>query len=200
MRTLFLTQLRDKKSKISIFRSAALKLSHLLAQETLELVKVKKVKIQTPLAETNGEILDKNIVLIPILRSGVALLPTFLYYFEQAKVGFIGLKRDEKTAIAHEYYRNLPKIDKNDQVLLLDPMLATGGSSVDAIKILLDNGAREENIIGVYLISAPSGMALIKKTFPKLRLIIGVEDEALNNKKYILPGIGDFGDRFFGTD
>lgn len=200
MREVFLTQLRNKKSSRAEFRAAALKLSHLLAQEAMTLVDIKKVSVQTPLTKTNGAVLDKSIILVPILRSGIALLPAFLYYFENAKVGFIGLKRDEKTALAQEYYRNLPKINKQDLVLLLDPMLATGGSSVDTIKILLNQGVTQENIIAVFLISAPEGIKNLQEKYPKIRLVIGVQDKSLNNKKYILPGIGDFGDRFFGTD
>ncbi|EKD44044.1 MAG: hypothetical protein ACD_72C00016G0002 [uncultured bacterium] len=200
MQNIFLTQLRNKKSDITAFRSAALKLSHVLAQEALKLVNFKNETISTPLAKTTGEVLKQNVVLVPILRSGIALLPTFLFYFEHAKVGFLGLKRDEKTAIAHEYYRNLPKIGKNDLVFLLDPMLATGGSSVDAMKVLVESGIKEENIIGVFLIAAPEGEKKLKESFPKMRVVIGVQDKGLNNKKYILPGIGDFGDRFFGTE
>lgn len=200
MREVFLTQLRNKKSSRIAFRAAALKLAHLLAQEAMSLVDVKTTTVQTPLAKTTGAILKQNIILVPILRSGIALLPAFLYYFEDASVGFIGLKRDEKTAIAHEYYRNLPKIKKQDLVFLLDPMLATGGSSLDTIKILLEQGVTQENIIAVFLISAPDGIKLLQTAYPKVRLIIGVQDKALNNKKYILPGIGDFGDRFFGTE
>lgn len=200
MREVFLTQLRNKKSSRVAFRAAALKLAHLLAQEAMSLVDIKTTTVQTPLAKTTGAILKQNIILVPILRSGIALLPAFLYYFEDASVGFIGLKRNEKTAIAQEYYRNLPKIKKQDLVFLLDPMLATGGSSLDAIKILLEQGAVQENIIAVFLISAPDGIKLLQTTYPKIRLVIGVQDKALNNKKYILPGIGDFGDRFFGTE
>lgn len=200
MREVFLTQLRNKKSSRVAFRAAALKLAHLLAQEVMSLIDAKTITVQTPLAKTTGAILKQNIILVPILRSGIALLPAFLYYFEEASVGFIGLKRDEKTAIAQEYYRNLPKIKKQDLVFLLDPMLATGGSSLDTIKILLEQGVTQENIIAVFLISAPDGIKLLQTAYPKVRLIIGVQDKALNNKKYILPGIGDFGDRFFGTE
>lgn len=199
MRNIFLTQLRNKKSDTAAFREAALKLIQLLASEAVGYSTGKDVKVETPLTKTTGASLKAEVVLVPILRSGAVMLPAFMSFFNEAKVGFIGLRRDEQTAVAEQYYCNLPKINKNTLVYLLDPMLATGGSSDAALQILLKNGAKEENIVAVYLISAPEGLQKIKTKYPKLNIVMGVEDKALNKNKFILPGIGDFGDRFFGT-
>lgn len=194
------TELRDKKTLRTRFRAAAGKLAQILATRTLSVVREEPVAVETPLAKAIGAKPAHRVVLVPILRSGIALLPVFLSYFEDAAVGFIGLKRNEATAIAHEYYRNLPKIRPSDLVVILDPMLATGGSSVDAVKILLSSGAKEKNIVGAYLVAAPEGIKNLAKHFPKMRRIILMTDKGLNAKKYILPGIGDFGDRFYGTE
>lgn len=194
------TELRNKKTSRVRFRAAANKLAQVLALRTLSFVREESATVATPLARAVGAKVSGRVVLVPILRSGMALLPAFLSYFEDASVGCIGLKRDEKTAIAHEYYRNLPKIRPSDLVIILDPMLATGGSSVDAITILLGSGAKEENIVGAYVIAAPEGVQNITTHFPKMRSVILMTDEGLNAKKYIVPGIGDFGDRFYGTE
>ena len=194
-----LTKLRDKKTKIAEFRRAAHEVAHLLAQKTAEYVQEDKVTVQTPLKKTKGTKLKKDIVLIVVLRSSAAFLPVFLEYFEDARVGFVGMHRDEKTAIAHEYFRNIPKIKKDTQIIIFDPMLATGGTAVDTLKILKEMGAQEKQIIFTALISASQGERYVKKYFPKIRLIVGVQDEKLNAKSFILPGLGDFGDRYFGT-
>lgn len=199
LNTIF-TELRNKKTSRARFRAAAGKLASILAARTLSSVREEPTIVQTPFAETQGAKLYGRVLLVPILRSGVAILPTFLSYFEDAAVGFIGLKRDEKTAVAHEYYRNLPKIGSTDTVIILDPMLATGGSSVAAVTILLECGAKEENIVGAYVVAAPEGVKNLTKHFPKMRQVILATDKGLNAKKYIVPGIGDFGDRFYGTD
>ena len=191
--------LRSKHTDTAHFRRAAEKMTHLLAQEASTFLKKKTVAITTPLQKTTSKIIDQDVVLIPILRSGLAFLPTFLYYFEQARVGFMGLKRDEKTAIAHEYYRNIPQVKKNSAVIILDPMIATGGSAVATINALKKSGVSLSQIIFVGLIAAPEGIQYLKRRFPALKLVVGVVDKSLNKKKYILPGLGDFGDRYFGT-
>lgn len=200
MKKTIVSNLRNKKSNIAIFRNSAEKMSHFLAQEALSFIKEKSVSIYTPISKTAGSLQAQDIILIPILRAGLALLPTFLYYFEKAKVGFIGLKRDEKTFKPHEYYKNIPKIKKNDRVILLDPMLATGGSAVAAIEILKKMGAKEDQILCVFLISAPQGIKKLKDAHPKVKMIISIKDKTLNKNKYIVPGLGDFGDRYFGTN
>lgn len=199
MQDIFLTALRNKKSDIQAFRAASDQIAHSLAQEAMYHLKTKKQKIETPIAHTIGSVLSEDVILLPILRSGLALLPIFLTYLPRARVGFIGLRRDEKTAIAHEYYRNIPKASKSTRIIILDPMLATGGSACDTIRALTQSGIKQSAILFVSLIAAPEGVARVRQEFPQIDLITGVVDKALNKQKYIIPGIGDFGDRYFGT-
>ena len=199
MKDILLTILRNKNTNTTDFRKVADDLALLLANETAHCLKKQKISVQTPLAKTAGYKIKNNIALVPILRAGLALLPAFLKTFPESSVGFIGLKRDEKTYEAKLYYKNIPKISTRDNVIILDPMLATGGSLVEAIKILMTAGAKEENIIYIGVVSAPEGLANLKKHFPKIQTIIAAHDQKLNKNKYILPGLGDFGDRYFKT-
>lgn len=197
MKHILLTTLRNRKTKTAEFRKAADDLAMILANETAYYLSEQETTVQTPLAKTTGYKIKDKIILTPILRAGLALLPEFLKTFTDASVGFIGLKRDEKTYKAKLYYKNIPKISLKDNVIILDPMLATGGSLVKAIKILTNSGAKEEKIIYVGVVSAPEGLANLKKYFPKVRTIIAAHDKKLNKDKYIIPGLGDFGDRYF---
>lgn len=199
MKDVLITTLRDKKTSTAGFRKAADDLAAHLANETMHCLEKQKISIQTPLAKTTGYKIKGEVILVPILRAGLALLPAFLKTFEDAQVGFIGLKRDEKTYEAKLYYKNIPKLSPKDNVLILDPMLATGGSLVEAIRILISAGAKEEKIFYVGVVSVPEGLANLKNNFPKVQTIIAVHDQKLNKNKYILPGIGDFGDRYFKT-
>lgn len=174
------TILRNRKSSTKDFRKATHEVAKVLAKEVANYVP------------------KKRIVLIPILRAGLALLPTFLEKFPSASVGFIGLKRNEKTLKPKAYYQNIPKISKSDTVIVLDPMLATGGSAVAGISTLIKAGAREENIIFVGVISAPEGIIKLQKNFPLVQILCAEYDKKLDKKGYIVPGLGDFGDRYFG--
>lgn len=197
---LSMSVLRNKKSTMTEFRAASERLAYALAHNVSQFVELTKTTVTTPLEQpATAHVLASNIVLIPILRSGLALLPTFLYFFPSAKVGFFGMKRDEQTAKAHLYYQKLPPIGKSDQIIILDPMLATGGSATDALTILTKQGIAQERIIFAGVICAPEGLNKLKKDFPKVRPILAVEDRELNAQKYIVPGLGDFGDRYFGT-
>ena len=176
--------LRNRKAKTGEFREAAQGVASVLAKEvSRHIEKEEKVRI----------------ILVPILRAGLALLPAFIEKFPEASVGFIGLKRNEKTLKPKAYYQNIPKISKNDVVVVLDPMLATGGSAIAAIATLVKAGAREENIVFVGIISAPEGIANLQKNFPLVRILCAEYDKKLNKKGYIVPGLGDFGDRYFGN-
>lgn len=199
MKEILISTLRNKNTSMPEFREASYKLGLILAIETSHILSKTKTKIQTPLAKASGFQFENDIVLVPILRSGLALLPPFLTYFPNTTIGCIGLRRDEKTAIAQLYYKNLPKIKKTDDVILLDPMIATGGSACAALRILEEEGITQDRIIFNAIISSPIGIGLINKQFPKIKLIIAQEDQELNPSKFILPGLGDFGDRFFGT-
>lgn len=199
MINLLLTTLRNKKTDIAQYRETAEKLALYLAGQTAKLLEKKEIKIETPIENTIGFTLKNDIVLVPILRSALALLPSFMKYYPYAKVGFVGLKRDEKTAIANLYYKNIPEIKKTDDIIILDPMIATGGSACDTIKIIKNMGIKEDKIIFVAVIGATDGINRVKKTFPKIKIICAQVDKKLNKNKYIIPGLGDFGDRYFGT-
>jgi uracil phosphoribosyltransferase len=199
MKQTLLTILRDKNTNISQFRKASNKLAFILAGEVGSHLEKEKIKVTTPLGKANGQKIKNNIVIIPILRAALSILPPFLRFFEEAKVGFLGLKRDEKTAIAHVYYKNLPKISSNDDIIILDPMIATGGSGTKAIEILKENGVKEEKIIFTAVICATEGILKIKQVYPKVKIFYVQEDKELNKEKFIIPGLGDFGDRYFGT-
>ena len=200
MKKTLLTTLRNKKTTIHEFRLAAEKLGLILASETATFLDKEDISIETPLTKTTGTTFKNNIILVPILRSGMALLNPFIRFFEHAQVGFVGLRRDEKTAIAQMYYYKVPPITKNDDVILLDPMIATGGSAIDALEILKKAGAREEKIIFAAIVASQKGLANIKEKFPKIKIIVPEIDKELNDKKFIVPGLGDFGDRYFGTE
>lgn len=199
MEQAFLTHLRDKDTTMTDFRVYAEKLAEVLAQKTFPLVTQKKVAVETPLSTAEGEEPMNPIVVIPILRSGLAILPAFLKYYPEAAVGFIGLKRDEETAIAYEYYRNLPQIPEQATVIFIDPMMATGGSAVKAIEILKSFNVSEKNMIFASIIAAPEGIRFVEQNFPEVQKVILQIDDHLNPRKFIVPGIGDFGDRYFGT-
>ncbi len=197
----FMSILRNKTTNQKMFRTAAHHLAHILALETMKQIQYSKTTITTPLNVTiDGYTFEKDIVLVPILRSGIALLHPFLHYFPQAQVGFMGLKRDEKTAIAHRYYENIPPIESDDIVIILDPMLATGGTALDTLRFLQEKNVTQKQILFANIICAPEGAKVVKSKFPDIRLISLATDERLNDEKFILPGIGDFGDRYFGTE
>jgi len=200
LENIFLTALRDEQTKRPQFRFAASGLAEALAHRTIEHLKIVTGSIKTPIAEATGVWFRGDVVLVPILRSGLALLPAFIKYFSDAVVGFVGLRRDEKTAIAQLYYCKLPKIKNEDQVIILDPMIATGGTAIETIQILLKKGVAQEQIIFVAVVCAPEGLDKVSKLFPKVKFIVAARDKGLNDKKFIIPGLGDFGDRFFGTE
>lgn len=138
-------------------------------------------------------------MVVPILRSGLAMLPAFLSVFPEATVGVVGLQRDEKTAIAAWYYHHLPQFDNKTQIIIIDPMIATGGTAVETIAYLMEHGASTEHILMVSIISAPEGIRNIHEHFPAVRIICAAHDVGLTKDKRITPGLGDFGDRYFGT-
>lgn len=200
LKNLLITKLRNKSASRAEFRYTAIQLAKLLALETESVVEKEKINVETPITTTTGLEIKKNVILIPILRSGLALLPSFIEQFPNSAVGVVGMKRDEKTAIPHLYYKNIPKITPTDQVIILDPMIATGGSGADTIKIVTDLGVNQNQIIFVAVIAAPEGLEVMNQTFPDVKIIVAIKDEGLTPTKFITPGLGDFGDRFFGTE
>jgi uracil phosphoribosyltransferase len=193
-----LTLLRDKKTPSYQFREILRRTASLMAYEVSRGLPVKKVEVQTPLEKTKGVAINQPIVLVPILRAGLGLLNGFIEVMPNARVGHIGLFRDEETLKPVDYYFKVPRNLDKALVLLLDPMLATGGSAVAAISYLKDRGAKK--IRFVCLVAAPEGVRKVRKMHPDTLIITCSVDRGLNNRGYILPGLGDAGDRIFGTE
>lgn len=200
VKDIYLTNLRNKNTSRSEFRQNAHAISHILAQEALTNIQTEQINIQTPLEATTGVKITPEIMLVPILRSGMSMLLPFLDYYKDAKIGVIGLKRDEETAVAHLYYQNIPKISKLETVIILDPMIATGGTGLATIKILTQLGIAEKNIIFASIINSIQGINAIKSEFPSITILQAGIDNILNKDKFIVPGLGDFGDRYYGTE
>lgn len=200
-----LTMLRNKKSRGSEFRNAANIVSKFLAIETARVLSVRDIEIETPIGRTKGVIIDdsEKILLVPILWSGLAMLPVFQETIPNYDIGFAGQKRDETTAEPKEYYCNIPANSESDihRVVILDPMIATGGSAVATIKLLVEKYKIPWEIIYlVAIVAAPEGLKFLAKTFPYTVVLVAARDERLNAQKFIVPGLGDFGDRFFGSE
>lgn len=191
-----LTQLRDERTEPARFRLLARQLTFLLAIEATRDLPVRTHPVKTPLETTEGYSLAKAIVAVPILRAGLGMLEALTELFPDLRVGYIGLERDEETAIARPYYCKLPPLE-NSRVLLLDPMLATGGSAVQAVEVLTKAGAEE--VVHICVVAAPEGVRYLNERFPNVRIVSASLDRGLNERKFILPGLGDFGDRLYGT-
>jgi uracil phosphoribosyltransferase len=191
-----LTHLRDKKTKPVLFRTLSYQISLLLALEaTRDLATVEK-PIETPLEPVAGRVLAKPLVVVPILRAGLGMLQPFHDIFPDVSVGYVGLERDHQTAVARSYYCKLPPLT-GARVLVVDPMLATGGSAVQALSLVKEHGATEVGF--VCIVAAPEGVATLQAAHPEVPIHAGALDRQLNDRKYILPGLGDFGDRLYGT-
>jgi len=193
-----LTILRNKKTTNSLFRQTMNEISYLIAAEVLKYVKYKRVSVQTPLTKTLGKDLSKTIVIVPILRAGLGLIEGFIKFLPNAEKGHIGLYRDEQTYRPVEYLCKLPKI-KNKDFIVLDPMLATGNSAIEAINLIKRSGVALSNIKLVSLLAAPEGIQNIKKHHKGLHFFTCSIDKKLNKNKFIVPGLGDAGDRYMGT-
>ncbi|MBI4428192.1 MAG: uracil phosphoribosyltransferase [Ignavibacteriales bacterium] len=193
-----LTLLRDRGTPSNLFRAILRRMASLMAYEVTRDLNVKEVGIKTPLEKTRGSVVAQPVILVPILRAGLGLVGGFVEVIPDARVGHIGLYRDEDTLRPVDYYFKVPKNLKNALVLILDPMLATGGSGSAAIAYLKDKGAR--NIRFVSLVAAPEGVETIVKTHPDVKIFTCSLDRGLNRRGYILPGLGDAGDRIFGTE
>ncbi len=188
--------LRDKNTEPAAFRAAAMRISLILAAEALREAPTEERVVQTPLAEAAAQSL-KDIVVVPVLRAGLGMLDAVLQLAPNAHVGHIGLQRDEVTAVASQYYLKLPPNLESSLVLLVDPMLATGGSAVAAVDLLKLAGAT--NIRMICIVAAPEGIALMTEKHSDVTIYTPAVDSHLNDQKYIVPGLGDFGDRLYGT-
>ncbi|MCB1052636.1 MAG: uracil phosphoribosyltransferase [Acidobacteria bacterium] len=200
MKDVWITQLRDKQSAMDQFRQAAHQLGRWLALEIASLVESVPCLVSSPLAETAGSRVNQEVVLVPIVRAGLALLPAFMDVFPRARVAFLGLRRNEETAQAEEYYANIPKLRGNETVIVLDPMLATGGSAILTCERLVQAGVEPSRLMMASVIGAPEGMNALIQAIPQIQLVVAQMDSHLNEQKFIVPGLGDFGDRYFGTD
>ena len=192
-----LAELRDARTPPPAFRRAANRISVLLAAEALRDVPVTATVVTTPLGPAEGRVVQTDVVVVPVLRAGLGMLDAVLELLPAARVGHIGLQRDEATAIASRYYSKLPPNLADSFVLMIDPMLATGGSAAAAIDLIKAAGARTLRMICI--VSAPEGVALLEKRHPDVVIYTPVIDRELNPHKFIVPGLGDFGDRLYGT-
>ena len=190
-------ELRDVRTAPPAFRRAANRISVLLAAEALRDVPAAPATVTTPLGPAGGRIVRTDVVVVPVLRAGLGMLDAVLELLPAARVGHIGLQRDEATAIASKYYTKLPSDLAASYVLMIDPMLATGGSAVAAIDLLKVAGARTIRMICI--VAAPDGVALVEQHHPDVLVYAPVVDRELNAHKFIVPGLGDFGDRLYGT-
>lgn len=192
-----LTILRDKNTTPLEFRNAIKRISSVLVTAVTKNFELKEIKVQTPLEKTVGYKLNHEVVIVPILRAGLTLVDPFLEMIPDASVGHIGLYRDEETLKPVDYYLKLPKNIKRAKVLIIDPMLATGGSASAAISFLKERGAKDITL--VCLVAAPEGVNKVSTEHKDVKIFAVSLDRTLNDRGYILPGLGDAGDRTFGT-
>ncbi len=192
-----LSVMRDKKTSSRDFRSNLVELTQFMAFEVTKDLKVDSIKIKTPLATAEGFKLKDDVVLVPILRAGLGMVDGFRNMLPSAPVGFIGLYRDEKTLKPIKYYDKMPDCIKGSIVLLLDPMLATGYSSAAAITML--KTYKPKQIKFVCILSSPEGLKIVEKAHPDIEIYTACVDKQLNDQGYIVPGLGDAGDRIFKT-
>ena len=189
--------IRDADTGHKKFRELATEITEFVCYEALKNIKTKEVTVQTPVAEATCRMLDTDLVVVPILRAGVGMMEGILELVPTARVGFVGLYRDEKTKLPVTYYERFPPQIKGGTCIIIDPMIATGGSTAAAIDKLKENGAG--NIVVVCIVTCPEGIALVEAEHPDVPIYAAAIDDKLNEKKYIVPGLGDAGDRLFGT-
>jgi uracil phosphoribosyltransferase len=189
--------LRDQATPTDAFRRMATRISVLLAAEALRDVPTTPATVRSPMGIATGRSVAADVVVVPVLRAGLGMLDAVLELLPGARVGHIGLQRDEMTAVASQYYAKFPAGLERSFVLMIDPMLATGGSAVAALDVLQRAGARNVRI--VCIVAAPEGVAAVEDRFPDVRIFTPVIDQGLNERKFIVPGLGDFGDRLYGT-
>jgi len=195
-----LARLRDKNASVHEFRRYVHEVSRALAYEASSDLPVKDKQVVTPMCEMTGQVLasDEPILIVPILRAGLGLVTGLEALFPDAHVGHIGLYRNEETHLPVEYLVRLPK-NLDRPIFLVDPMVATGHSTAEAVNVLLKAGAKIKNIRAVCLIAAPEGVTYVHSQHPDLQIFTAALDDHLNEKAYIVPGLGDAGDRLFGT-
>jgi uracil phosphoribosyltransferase len=192
-----LVRLRDKTTPPDEFRRLAHRVALVLAAEATHDLATSVTSVDTPLETAAARRLSAQVVAVPVLRAGLGMLEAFLELVPCARVGYFGLERNEETAVARRYYEKVPADLAGAAVFLLDPMLATGGSAALAIQGLEERGARSVRLLSV--VAAPEGVAHLNASVPDTVIFVAALDRGLNDRKYILPGLGDFGDRLYGT-
>lgn len=192
-----LTRLRDKSTEPEEFRRCLAEVATLMVYEATRTFPTQQVKVATPLATTLGYKLKREVIIVPVLRAGLGMLPSILQLIPHARVGFIGLKRCEKTLEATPYHKSLPEKLGAFEIILIDPMLATGGSAIAALDLLAERGA--EHVRLVNLVASPEGIRAVRERYPVLPIFTAALDQKLNSRGYIVPGLGDAGDRLFGV-
>ena len=195
-----LTQIRDKRLGTKGFREIVKEIATLMAYEVSRDMPMKDIEIETPMGKTTQKVLaGKKVAIVPILRAGLGMVDGFTDLIPAAKIGFIGMYRDEKTLQPHEYFVKLPYDITERELFIVDPMLATGGSAVDAVGALVKRGCDPKNMKFACLVSAPEGVKTFRKKYPDVDLYTCALDDHLNDDGYIVRGLGDAGDRLFGT-
>lgn len=192
-----ITMMRDKNATVKDFRELVYEIALLMGYEATRDLAVADTEVQTPVAVAKGKTILKQVAVVPILRAGLGMVDAIVSLIPAAKVGHIGLYRDHETLEPVEYYCKLPTEIEERQVIVVDPMLATGGSAIAAINFIKQRGAK--NIKFMCLISAPEGLKALREAHPDVEIYCGALDEKLNENGYIVPGLGDAGDRLFGT-
>lgn len=192
-----LALIRDIGTGHKKFRELATEITMFVCYEALKNLTVKEIEVATPIATAKCHVIAEDIVVIPILRAGVGMLDGILSLVPSARVGFVGLYRDEVTKEPVTYYERMPREVKSGVCIIVDPMIATGGSTVATIDLLKEQGA--ENIVVVCIVTCPEGVKRVEAAHPDVHIYAASVDAGLNEKKYIVPGLGDAGDRLFGT-
>lgn len=189
--------LRNKDTEVDEFRFQSDRLCRWLFEQSIHDLELETFEIETPLARIEVGQMDGDVVVIPVYRAGIAMLHGALQALPKARVGFAGLKRDEQTAVAHEYYWNIPEISSESILIITDPMLATGGTIHHVLNRLASVNPKDTRVVCV--VAAPEGIQKIHADFPQVKIFTAAIDSHLNDKAYIVPGLGDYGDRYFGT-
>ncbi len=192
-----LLRIRNASTTPSQFRRLATRLAAIIALEATRDLATEERTVDTPLEPATGRALAHDVAVVPVLRAGLSMVDAVLALLPEARVGHVGLQRDETTAIASRYYLKLPAITSRTTVLVVDPMLATGGSAHAAIDLVKGVGAVDVRLLSI--VAAPEGVAYLQSIHPDVPIFTTAVDRQLNGQKYILPGLGDFGDRLYGT-
>lgn len=189
--------IRNKLTDTKTFRENVNEIGTLVTYEITRDLQTKPIEVETPIAKTICQTLAKEVVIVPILRAGLGMVDGIHNVIPSAKIGHIGLYRDEETLLPHAYYAKFPDVIKDATVLVVDPMLATGGSAIAAIKQVKERGAKDIRFVG--LVGCPEGIKALQSAYPDVDIYLAMIDEKLNEVGYIVPGLGDCGDRLFGT-